>query len=73
VLEAVNQNLKPRQQLETKASVLWPTKDVPKKHGTNRLIFQVLRAPARVVLFDVAGRDQIREIADRLKSMWLPL
>jgi hypothetical protein len=60
--------------METKASVLWPP-DVPKKASgkksrPNRLVFNVDQPPASFPLFDVRGRDQVKEIAALLKRQW---
>jgi hypothetical protein len=37
---------------------------------TNRLIFNVDQSPASFPLFDVRGRDQVKEIAALLKRQW---
>ena len=72
VLEIVRRDMKPGT-IETKASVLWPP-DVPKKGGkkarTNKLVFHVDEQPTSFPLFDLRGRDQVREIARLLKKRW---
>lgn len=75
VLEIVRRDMKPGT-IATKASVLWPP-DVPKKGGkkarTNKLVFHVDEPPASFPLFDLRGRDQVREIAGLLKRRWASL
>jgi hypothetical protein len=52
---------------------LWPP-DVSKKSGkkarTNKLVFHVDAPPASFPLFDLRGRDQVRQIAESLKRQW---
>jgi hypothetical protein len=73
VLDVVRSDMKTGP-TETKASVLWPP-DVPKRGGgkkarTNRLVFNVAQPPASFPLFDVRGRDQVKDIATLLKRQW---
>lgn len=70
VLEVVRPEMKPGQQLATKASVVWPPNVARTRHA-NRLEFRVDQAPLPYPLFDLRGPEQVHEIAARLKALWL--
>jgi hypothetical protein len=70
VLEDVHPNLRPGQQLVTKASVMWPQKGARTRHA-NRLEFRVDQPPQPYPLFELRGSEQVHEIAARLKALWL--
>ena len=58
--------------LETRASVQLPP-DTQRGRGTskaNRLICNIDRSPQSFPLFDLRGRDQVRQIAALLKDHW---
>lgn len=68
ILEVVRQDSKPGK-LVTRASVRRPP-NVPKKNRDDyKLVFRLDEAPTRYRLFDLTGRDKIREISSGIKAL----
>jgi hypothetical protein len=68
ILDEVNRDTKPADVLKTKAKSL-ASSGFSKKSGVNNLIFTLSEPPVYTALFDLRGRQQIREIATSMKRL----